>query len=339
MAVQTVFAAVLLSFASSLWAQCEPLPPNMHLFLRTSRAAQPGGRARALLDSADFWELEQWANGPGVCLSWFVDPRGAATFEPNGISTNIFIADDLKHGDVVTITANVDNARLFLKTDIFIYESRLNPFAGRNWRDRERIYCGPRFIRGDADSNGTLDITDALRIFGFLFLGGAEPDCLSAYNIDGDATVSISDGIYALRYLFEGQSPPPAAPFPECGISTIDTDPGCDSYTACDSTFETEPRDTINEIILYGNGTFTVTWAPFETYVDYWGDYTFDLDAGTFSMVIRNGNFIPDDFDGEGRFHLEGEQLILESIWLGTSDWRGIPNPPNDPHCGHILTH
>jgi len=40
---------------------------------------------------------------------------------------------------------------------------------------------GP-FVRGDTDGSGDLSLTDAIKIFNYLFLGGAEPGCLAAAN-------------------------------------------------------------------------------------------------------------------------------------------------------------
>jgi len=71
---------------------------------------------------------------------------------------------------------------------------------------------------------------------------------------------------------------------------------------------------------FYANGTYDVTWDPFEAYRDYWGDYTFDLNTGEISLTQTGGNYVPADVDGEGSFQLDASgDLILESIWLGTS--------------------
>ena len=38
----------------------------------------------------------------------------------------------------------------------------------------------PRFRRGDIDSNGSLELTDAVALLNYLFTGGAKPECLDA---------------------------------------------------------------------------------------------------------------------------------------------------------------
>jgi hypothetical protein len=82
---------------------------------------------------------------------------------------------------------------------------------------------GTGFIRGDCNDDGLVDISDAIKIFGFLFLGELSCVCLEATNANGDPSTDISDGIFVLSYLFSGGAPPPP-PFPERGFSE-DSDP------------------------------------------------------------------------------------------------------------------
>src|SRR6185503_21069849 len=66
------------------------------------------------------------------------------------------------------------------------------------------------FQRGDVDVNGTMDITDAINILNFLFLGGAGPTCLPLANVDGEGGVDLTDPIFVLQNLFLGGPVPPA---------------------------------------------------------------------------------------------------------------------------------
>ena len=63
-------------------------------------------------------------------------------------------------------------------------------------------------------------------------VGGATPDCLDAADADQSGVHDLSDAIYVLNYLFLGGKPPPA---PGPGVCGLPTDPslGCASYTAC----------------------------------------------------------------------------------------------------------
>ncbi|HVR76441.1 MAG TPA: LamG-like jellyroll fold domain-containing protein, partial [Planctomycetota bacterium] len=94
----------------------------------------------------------------------------------------------------------------------------------------------PRFHRGDADDNGSLQLTDAVAILGYLFLGSSAPGCLETADADDDGSVSLTDAIRILGYLFLG-GPPPAPPGPptfDCGTDPAGSvDVGCDSYLSC----------------------------------------------------------------------------------------------------------
>ncbi|MBI4583248.1 MAG: right-handed parallel beta-helix repeat-containing protein [Planctomycetes bacterium] len=99
-------------------------------------------------------------------------------------------------------------------------------------------YCGPEppnvhFRRGDANEDGDVDITDAIRVLEFLFLGGVEISCHDAADIDDSGAVDISDPIYLLQHLFL-RGDPPLAPFPGCGGDpTADVLPCPTTPSAC----------------------------------------------------------------------------------------------------------
>ena len=74
------------------------------------------------------------------------------------------------------------------------------------------------FRRGDADCNKFLDLTDALSVFGALFLGRGFC-CEAAADLDVDGTVNLTDPLGLLNYLFLN-GPPPAEPFSSgCGVA------------------------------------------------------------------------------------------------------------------------
>ncbi|MCZ6792373.1 MAG: hypothetical protein O7J95_02020, partial [Planctomycetota bacterium] len=70
--------------------------------------------------------------------------------------------------------------------------------------------AGPRFVRGDADSNSSINLTDGIVILNFLFLGAAAPSCLDAADTDDDggARPTITDAVIVFSWLFAGGTPP-----------------------------------------------------------------------------------------------------------------------------------
>ena len=72
------------------------------------------------------------------------------------------------------------------------------------------------FIRGDANGDRIVDLSDAITVLGHLFLGGDEVTCPDALDADDSGDLEVTDAIRLLNYLFLGGGPPPL-PFPRCG--------------------------------------------------------------------------------------------------------------------------
>ncbi len=83
-----------------------------------------------------------------------------------------------------------------------------------------------QFIRGDADLDLLLTITDSMVILGSLFQG--KPlRCLDAGDSDDGGSVNLGDVMYVLDYLFQG-GPPPPPPFADSGTDATDDALGCE---------------------------------------------------------------------------------------------------------------
>jgi len=76
---------------------------------------------------------------------------------------------------------------------------------------------GAIFRRGDVDGNGTVELTDAVFILGYLFQGQGAPGCLETADSDDNGQVDISDAIRLLGWLFLGGEPLSAPGSEECG--------------------------------------------------------------------------------------------------------------------------
>ena len=80
-----------------------------------------------------------------------------------------------------------------------------------------------RFLRGECNDDGSVDVSDASCILNWQFLGGPAPGCIAAVNTNGDRGIDIADAIYLLGSLFLG-GPPPVQPFPACGPGALPLD-------------------------------------------------------------------------------------------------------------------
>jgi hypothetical protein len=105
-----------------------------------------------------------------------------------------------------------------------------------------------------------------------------------------------------------------------------------ESQIDCVTGEEYAPVLPLEEIRIKANGSMAVTWLPFELYVDWWAESSWDLSQGTVSLMPTGGNYVPTDIDGEGTSTLDGETLVLTDVWLGS------PQDTTTPAgCGHRL--
>ncbi|MBZ5715048.1 hypothetical protein [Nannocystis pusilla] len=169
-----------------------------------------------------------------ACVVYSVEPGEGATISPEGMLT---IAADAVPGTKYTVTADVEDGRKVLTTEVYVYTPASNPLVGL-WHEVAQIPCD-----------------------------------------DGP---------------------------------------------------EVAPEQPIGELWFRAWGEVNVTWIPFEIYVDYWSDYTYDLDTGDLEIVPNAGNYVPADVEGVGTFTVEGEQLVLQDMWLGSP--QDAMKPAN---CGH----
>jgi hypothetical protein len=85
---------------------------------------------------------------------------------------------------------------------------------------------GSRFIRGDANLDGVVDISDPLRLLFHLF-EEATLDCEDAADADNNEALNLADVLYLLNFTFQA-GPAPPAPFPNPGSDPAAAGPlGC----------------------------------------------------------------------------------------------------------------
>jgi hypothetical protein len=99
-----------------------------------------------------------------------------------------------------------------------VYTVTVIPISNINWK------------RGDANTDGTADISDAIMVLSYLYLGETALLCLDAADANDDGELDISDPIELLFHLFQGVQPLPA-PFPGCGIDPTIDGLDCEAYT------------------------------------------------------------------------------------------------------------
>jgi hypothetical protein len=83
------------------------------------------------------------------------------------------------------------------------------------------------FVRGDANRDGWVNLSDAVRIL-FALFGGAALECADAADATDDEVLNLTDAVRVLDYLFRGGAAP-AAPFPASGMDPSGATLGCES--------------------------------------------------------------------------------------------------------------
>ncbi|MBD3218033.1 MAG: hypothetical protein GF310_07120 [candidate division Zixibacteria bacterium] len=66
----------------------------------------------------------------------------------------------------------------------------------------------PQAICGDANSDASVNVSDAVYIINYIFIGGAPPDPLESGEVNCDAQVNISDAVWIINYIFIGGNAP-----------------------------------------------------------------------------------------------------------------------------------
>lgn len=82
------------------------------------------------------------------------------------------------------------------------------------------------FIRGDANQDLTIDISDPIMVLDYLFGSTLVLPCEDAADGNDDGDLNIADAIKVLQYLFGSGSAPPT-PFPDPNFDTTPDNLGC----------------------------------------------------------------------------------------------------------------
>lgn len=118
----------------------------------------------------------------------------------------------------------IDEVELFsrpLAGEEIVARATLRPSSGMNQDP---------FVRGDANGDQSINITDAITVLSTLFGTLADPLCPDAIDVDDSGSLDLADAVSLLQHLFDGPSVIPG-PWPECGPDV--TPPSLPCNSAC----------------------------------------------------------------------------------------------------------
>ena len=171
--------------------------------------------------------------GDGVVLRVLHNGVELAAMTTDGLPARATVSiPGVKLDDVIDFAMDSDGAGNLAKSGIDAVTDGSDGTATTFTMLRQKIVVPPgaTFRRGDADANGSLELTDAVNLLNYLFLGAANPACIDAADFDDNGEADISDAIASLNYQFLGGAPPAAPGVNECGRDVEEETPdlGCD---------------------------------------------------------------------------------------------------------------
>jgi hypothetical protein len=155
----------------------------------------------------------------GYCAEdrWFVRLQDA--FPTQG---NVYGAI---HPNVAGHRAFAADVAAALKADLYL--------EGQLSQPRHPADGGARFVRGDANDDGSVDLTDAVTILRHLFLDPRPPlGCLESADVDDNDAIDLTDPVRLLGHLFLEEAAPPR-PYPGCGDEAGEDGMACAEFTSC----------------------------------------------------------------------------------------------------------
>jgi hypothetical protein len=206
------------------------------------------------------------------------------------------------------------------------------------------------FIRGDADLDGSVSITDAIFVLNHLFTGGTAPRCEDPADSNDDGVVDLSDPVTALGALFLGTRSLPAPgpirpgydPTPddtfacgdEPGEATLSADEIFDrlTETAWVSIGGNPQSPHTEHLVLRRDGSFDRC-----AYADHplgspSGSWTFHKrTSGGGSLVLSTGDFLRFLLQRDGSLRIANRVFVPGEYAAGGAC--NTPSPESCPGC------
>ena len=104
-----------------------------------------------------------------------------------------------------TDTAFVDSTSQLGRT--YYYVTSASDFSG-NESSPSNEAAGVRYMTGDANADGVIDVGDIVCLINYLFKNGPAPTPLPSGDCNCDGNVDVGDVVYLINYLFKSGPPP-----------------------------------------------------------------------------------------------------------------------------------
>jgi hypothetical protein len=145
-----------------------------------------------------------------VRLSYDTD---AYTTEEGIYFDDIFPITIFANESYVTLPST-ETSYLFAEKDSGIYHYKVRAKDGQDQygaysnADGTEVFPIQTYICGDANADETVNVSDAVMVINYIFLGSAAPEPLEAADTNCDVSVNVSDAVVIINYIFIGGNDP-----------------------------------------------------------------------------------------------------------------------------------
>jgi len=122
-------------------------------------------------------------------------------YGPNGSQLCVKTYDGPGNADDIATAIEVDHAGSF-------YVTGLSHGIGTDLDYATIKYIEAKFLRGDINADGVIDVGDVVYLINYLYRSGPAPSPLPLADVNSDGVVDIGDVVYLINYLFRGGPPP-----------------------------------------------------------------------------------------------------------------------------------
>jgi len=166
-------------------------------------------------------DLARQGSGPGL-PRYELLPVGAPTYYQftttatyEGHVEICFIYDENTIGDNSKDMIRVEEYVNYWWADWFgrttYIDTESNSVCGTSDTLTQFVLTVPQYTCGDANSDGQLNVGDAIYVLYYAFSGGPSPNPRQSGDSNADNEVNIADVVYTINYVFKG-GPPPCCP-------------------------------------------------------------------------------------------------------------------------------
>jgi Arylsulfotransferase (ASST)/Dockerin type I domain len=149
------------------------------------------------------------SNNPLVSAELYLDLGSgfaALTMYDDGLHHDDMPNDDL-FGTVIAPLPALTETRYYAgaedNTSYFLTDPFIAPETSYSF-----IVGGSEYICGDANSDATVNVSDAVWIINYVFVGGDPPDPIESGDSNCDGTCNVSDAVWIINYVFVGGNEP-----------------------------------------------------------------------------------------------------------------------------------